>query len=54
LNPAQFYPRNPVLLQLSQADPVAADDFCRNFTPENGRGFANTDLYRACSNGAGD
>ena len=54
LNPAQLYPRNPIVLQLSKADPAGADDFCRNSTPENGRGFANTELYRTCASGAGD
>ena len=28
--------------------PVRGDDFCRNFRPENARGFANTELYRQC------
>jgi uncharacterized protein len=46
LNPAAQYPRKPVVLQLSKAAPVAKDDFCMNSRPENGRGFANTDLYR--------
>ena len=45
LNPATEYPRNPVTLQLSEAEPVTADDFCRNSRPENQRGFANTELY---------
>jgi urea carboxylase-associated protein 2 len=49
LNPAREYPRRPVGLQIDQAEPVGADDFCRNFRPENGRGFENTALYRACS-----
>jgi urea carboxylase-associated protein 2 len=53
LNTAAQYPRNPVLLQLSEADPPAEDDFCRNFRPENARGFANTELYRLCGGGAG-
>ena len=53
LNTAAQYPRNPVLLQLSEADPPAEDDFCRNFRPENARGFANTELYRQCGGGAG-
>jgi urea carboxylase-associated protein 2 len=48
LNPAAQYPRNPIILQLSEAQPVTGDDFCRNFRPENGRGFANTELYRRC------
>jgi uncharacterized protein len=53
LNSAPAYPRHAVLLQLSNAAPAAADDYCRNFRPENARGFANTELYRACGAGAG-
>jgi hypothetical protein len=48
LNRATEYPRSPVELQLHKADPVADDDLCRNSRPENARGFANTELYRAC------
>jgi len=46
LNPAAEYPRKPLHLRLGSAPPVAADDYCKNFRPENVRGFANTDLYR--------
>jgi uncharacterized protein len=53
LNPSAQYPRNPVTLQLSEAAPVADDDFCRNSRPENVRGFANTELYRRCGSGGG-
>jgi uncharacterized protein YcgI (DUF1989 family) len=53
LNPAAEYPRQPVALQLSNAEPVADDDFCRNSRPENGRGFANTVFYRQCGGGGG-
>lgn len=52
LNSAPEYPRHAVLLQLSDAAPAAADDYCRNFRPENARGFANTELYRACGAGS--
>jgi urea carboxylase-associated protein 2 len=52
LNPAAEYPRRPVAVQLHKAAPVAEDDFCRNSRPENGRGFANTALYRACNCGS--
>jgi urea carboxylase-associated protein 2 len=48
LNPAPEYPRRAVVIEIDKAEPVAADDFCRNFRPENGRGFANTELYLAC------
>ena len=51
LNPAREYPRRPVGLQIDQAEPVSDDDFCRNFRPENGRGFENTRLYRGCACG---
>jgi urea carboxylase-associated protein 2 len=52
LNSAGQYPRNPVLLQFSKAQPVRNDDFCLNSRPENARGFANTELYRL--GGTGD
>jgi urea carboxylase-associated protein 2 len=48
LDPAPVYPRRPVAIRLAQAPPLAADDFCRNFRPENGRGFANTEFYNQC------
>jgi hypothetical protein len=48
LNASASYPRNPVLLQFSKAQPRAADDFCLHSRPENARGFANTELYRRC------
>jgi urea carboxylase-associated protein 2 len=54
LSSSAHYPRNPVALQLSKAPPVAEDDFCRNFRPENGRGFANTELYRLYGSGGGE
>jgi urea carboxylase-associated protein 2 len=54
LSSSLHYPRNPVALQLSKAPPVADDDFCRNLRPENGRGFANTELYRRYGSGGGD
>lgn len=42
---AADYPRKPVGLRLFQADPVADDDYCKNFRPENQRGFENNRLY---------
>jgi urea carboxylase-associated protein 2 len=48
MNPAPEYPRRAVGIEIDKAAPVAADDFCRNFRPENARGFANTELYLAC------
>ncbi len=53
LNAATEYPRKPVEITLSKAPPVAADDFCKNFRPENRRGFANTEMYRPCGYHAG-
>ena len=45
LNRAASYPSRPVRISLSAADPVGDDDYCRNFRPENQRGFANNELY---------
>ena len=45
LNPLAQYPRKPVLCELSQADALMNDDYCRNFRPENKRGFENNRLY---------
>jgi urea carboxylase-associated protein 2 len=39
------YPRRPIKYRLSLADAVTEDDACLNARPENGRGFANTQLY---------
>jgi hypothetical protein len=52
MNPVEYYPRHPVLLQLSEAQAVADDDLCRNSRPENLRGFTNTELYRRTGGGA--
>jgi urea carboxylase-associated protein 2 len=48
LETASQYPRHPVALRFTQAEPVGADDVCKNSRPENARGFANTELYRFC------
>ena len=45
LNPAKNYPRKPLAYQICQTDAVQADDYCKNFRPENQRGFANNDLF---------
>jgi len=45
LNTAAEFPRRPVLCEIFKADPVGNDDFCRNFRPENQRGFENNRLY---------
>jgi len=52
LNPAPEYPRKPLAIRLSKAEPVAADDFCMNSRQENIRGFANNELYRLCGYGS--
>lgn len=53
LNPAPDYPRKPVTLRFGEADPIAADDFCVNSRPENGRGFQNNEIYHLCATHAG-
>ena len=45
LNLAECYPRRPVSIHIEKAAPVTEDDYCRNFRPENQRGFANNALY---------
>ncbi len=45
LNTAERYPFKPVQIELGEADPVSEDDYCKNFRPENQRGFMNNDLY---------
>ena len=45
LNTDENYPRIPVQIDLEQADPVAADDYCMNSCDENRRGFKNNALY---------
>lgn len=45
LNTAAQYPFKPVQIDLGEAEPVTADDYCKNFRPENQRGFHNNELY---------
>ncbi len=45
LNVSEQYPFKSVQIELGEADPVAADDYCKNFREENQRGFKNNDLY---------
>ncbi len=45
LNMAQDYPRRPVGLELAMGPAAGEDDYCRNFRPENRRGFENNALY---------
>lgn len=39
------YPRKPVKCEFLSAGTVTEDDYCRNFRPENRRGFENNRLY---------
>lgn len=45
LNAAAEYPRRPIHFQVRVAAPVASDDCCLNFRPENRRGFRNNAIY---------
>jgi uncharacterized protein len=45
LNRTTQYPFKPVLIELGEADAVTEDDYCKNFRPENQRGFHNNALY---------
>lgn len=45
LNTEKEYPFKPVKIELGEADPIANDDYCKNFRPENQRGFQNNQLY---------
>lgn len=44
LDPNPEYAPTPLLLQASRCDAPAENDLCRNFRPENVRGFYNTEL----------
>ncbi len=47
LDPSPVYAPKPVKLTAFRGDPPGDDDYCRNFRPENRRGFENTErLYR--------
>lgn len=45
LSTAAAYPRKPVRAEISIAPPVLDDDYCKNYRPENQRGFKNNELY---------
>jgi uncharacterized protein len=45
MNSETEYPRKPVQYEILMADPVGTDDFCKNFRPENQRGFENNRIY---------
>ena len=47
LDPNPLYQPRPVRLLAWHAGEAPADDYCRLFRPENGRGFANTERYCA-------
>ena len=47
LNPASVYAPGPVRLEIRRAGKPGPEDAVRNFRPENGRGFSNTEaLFR--------
>lgn len=52
LDPSPEYPRKAVVYRIGRAAEVGADDYCRNFRPENGRGFENNRIYRLCTGSA--
>lgn len=45
LNQAEAYPFKQVQIELGEANLVSEDDYCKNFRPENQRGFQNNALY---------
>jgi uncharacterized protein len=45
LTQAEAYPFKPVQIELGEADALSDDDYCKNFRPENQRGFQNNALY---------
>lgn len=45
LNSAERYPFYAVHYAITESDPVAEDDYCKNLCPENQRGFENNRLY---------
>ncbi|MBZ2184016.1 MAG: urea carboxylase-associated family protein [Bryobacter sp.] len=45
LDPNPRHEPKRVHLRVSRVEGPGPDDYCRNFRPENGRGFANTERY---------
>lgn len=45
LNTSPNYPGKPLKVEVGLAELVQEDDYCRNFRPENQRGFQNNALY---------
>lgn len=45
MNTVSEYPKKPVTYQIRESAPVSEDDYCKNWCPENQRGFKNTELF---------
>ena len=45
LNNEEHYPFKKIQIDVGEADAVTDDDYCKNFRPENQRGFQNNILY---------
>jgi len=45
MDPQSVYAQRPVKLTVKKVDSPGADDACRNFRPENARGFTLTERY---------
>ncbi len=45
MDPAPEYAQRPVKLTIKTVEASGLDDVCRNFRPENGRGFTITERY---------
>lgn len=45
MDPEETYAQRPVKLTIKQVETPGSDDICRNFRPENGRGFTLTERY---------
>lgn len=45
LDPRSGYPQSAIRLDIAPCAPALPDDYCRNYRPENQRGFENTELY---------
>ena len=45
LDQSNTYPEKTVKIELGVAEAVKEDDYCKNFRPENSRGFENNRLY---------
>ena len=45
LSSSPTYQKIPIVYSIYEADPVSEDDFCKNYRPENTRGFKNNEIY---------